>query len=896
MKLQLIHAATPQGQMRACILGGADASDWLSQMKTWNISLSNLECYCLPTSLQNRQVSALMVVFQGSSSEWPTDLHFPLRLEGERLLLPQNAQLQPRLLPEELKQFSNWQYALLHPKLGLIGFEVHDRVDFLQVILPPLPSGNIWDQAIASNTKVTQLASIQLEPPKMDEVWEEIKGEVGSKPLEEIPKDGQTEGGSGGFFGSLLGGLGDIAEGIKGILPQGNPGEEQGIVSGALDKFKQWTDKMQQEMQAKAQTEMERLMKLFEENPEEAIKFAPPINSESFSRASGNPNFSLGVNDFKYEPNRFRSGSGGSWNIGDDLHRLLWQRYNDAAKAAIDAGDYEKAAYIYAHLLKNYQQAAEALVLARRYREAAMLYAEKVKLPLKAAECHEWAGDYLKAAEIYVDHKKWERAGDMFLLAGNQKQAHFYFDRQILDYKDTQHFLEAANLAEEKLKDPKRRQDILLEGWKTTSQSQLLSLYFQEILNDAELEKGQFIAEFFQDHVSPRAQAAFVNTLAAQLDLWKEAGAAKAIRSLAYQIGKAGANANSRNQMALMARLIPEDGLINQEITWFFFPSNQKEDNRQTPLLQLDPEFKWLGTCATPDFDLAWGLNGKTLKFARISGLIKQEAIHPEDIQEWNVCLLLPPIMEDDPAFLFQDTASTPVNAHFPRQEGFPKELFVGSNHYLFAEDRRISAGMTQNGNLFQILYANETLLLAYTYDELSDLSIAIRLPFSSTPGKFSEAYAMYADIIAFHDKHKVHWFFNQEDSDQGGTLFHFSGEIQASTGLRQNLQHPILAFASSDKLILVKMSNQVAMPEVIENHFLDQAFGVGEVKAMRFLSDSQLLILRREELRLISIRGESVSSKITRITFGSEVVGILKSDHTSKFKLLLSTGAVLEA
>jgi len=214
--------------------------------------------------------------------------------------------------------------------------------------------------------------------------------------------------------------------------------------------------------------EVDKLLDLMKENPEEALRFAIPLEEHGYTRGETKSEFKMqdrGLNFSLLGRLNSNGGIGGSVDLGQEYFRLR-QQYMESAKELRKKGDYEKAAYIYMKLLKDYSSAAATLREGKQYEKAALIYLEYAKNELLAAQCYEDAKIYEEAIELYTKLDKLEKVGDLYVLLGSRKSANKVYQLQIDKYLKTRKYIKAASLGKNKMLNPSYAQELLLQGWK----------------------------------------------------------------------------------------------------------------------------------------------------------------------------------------------------------------------------------------------------------------------------------------------------------------------------------------------------------------------------------------------------------------------------------------------
>lgn len=246
--------------------------------------------------------------------------------------------------------------------------------------------------------------------------------------------------------------------------------------------------------------EVDKLMDLLENNPEDALKYAIPLDEHGYSRGKSTTDFTMQNqgSDFSLFKNLRRSGSGGvSVDLGDEFFRLQ-EQYKRTAKALKDKGNYEKAAFVYLKLLKDYNSAAVTLLEGGYFEKAAYIYMKYVKNELKAAAAYEEGKIYDKAIELYEKNGKLEKVGDLYMLQGDHVKSKEIYRKLVDEFIGKAEYINASLLSRNKLHDHSKAQDILLDGWKKRSNEySCLSYYFKNIV---ETEEAWHQLNYIKDH------------------------------------------------------------------------------------------------------------------------------------------------------------------------------------------------------------------------------------------------------------------------------------------------------------------------------------------------------------------------------------------------------------
>jgi hypothetical protein len=143
MQLTLRYHPAAQRPARAAFLRGNDPAAWLRELGRWGLADGQLRCYLVPESIQSVRLAGLLVVVP--EGLLPADVLEPYgQVAGQRLYVPVRATLWPATTPEELQAGLLWPVQLLHPNIGLVGFDTTDELDLTTLLDcgPPRPCGN----------------------------------------------------------------------------------------------------------------------------------------------------------------------------------------------------------------------------------------------------------------------------------------------------------------------------------------------------------------------------------------------------------------------------------------------------------------------------------------------------------------------------------------------------------------------------------------------------------------------------------------------------------------------------------------------------------------------------------------------------------------------------------
>ncbi len=307
------------------------------------------------------------------------------------------------------------------------------------------------------------------------------------------------------------------------------------FIESILGGESKWANKIHQDLEnleERNQSQIDKLMELFRNNPDEALKYAIPLDTTGSNRGGNNAAINLSRwHDFSLFDSYTRSGNAAG---GLDMHYYeLQKQYNATAEALILQKEYKKAAFIYMKLLKNYHSAAETMEAGKYYQEAATIYLKHANNKQKAAECYEKGNMITDAIGLYIELDENEKVGDLYAGIGRRKQADVYFEKVADNYKAKDQFLKASLIYRDKMHNAGAGQSILLEGWRTNKDAfNCLNNYFTNIGDVRTL--GNEIRSIYAKDVDHSNRQIFLQAM--RHEYGKENELADSIKEIAYEI------------------------------------------------------------------------------------------------------------------------------------------------------------------------------------------------------------------------------------------------------------------------------------------------------------------------------------------------------------------------
>lgn len=571
--LQLTYDPQCNHTIGGAFIRGNAPSLWLREMDNWNIPLEGMVCLIIPEHTGSITPAGLFVIFDKNIpvAQLITHAYTPI---GNKLFIPVHASLHPLLSDDEMDSLLIWEWQVFHPGIGFTGFNKEDLLAPSELVSFSQPVVTKWDLAHPGMPPMAKLREISLDRTTQEEVLNQLRKGIDVKPLSEI--NGKKKHfhlpAVPDFIAKLL--MMPVWCVLK-ICSHIHEFFYSDKRAFAFQHFMNWMEGKKMNLQHKRDRELQRLMHLFDEDMNEALRYAIPLNNPYAGRGTAAPTSTLGRHDANF--NLGNLGGGGRtdyWNT-DKYYDNLSAKYYTAAQKAEAAKDFKKAAYIYANLLGNFDAAARALQQGQFFREAAILYKDHLKKPWEAAECLEKGGLLLEAIDIYKELEQYEKTGDVYLKLSQQEAAFKYY-RKSADIALLAHdYIKAARIQEQKLKQVELALATLLNGWLAgNKQENCLEEYFNTVIRSDESLLSPHLRKIYEQHTSPEKQISFLSVLVEINSKTTDPAAKDTARELAYQIISKDATAGNTDKLPLLRHFIPDDQQLPDDYNRF-----KKNDN-----------------------------------------------------------------------------------------------------------------------------------------------------------------------------------------------------------------------------------------------------------------------------------------------------------------------------
>lgn len=547
MELSIKPSPINRYPLQGILIRDASAETWLKAIKAMNLALTDIRIFPVPGITAN-SIWGCLVLCHGKTDQRLAGKHELCQLVTSKLLIPERSTLQPALSIHEVEKLFPQHVHVFHPEFGLA--ELSEELDLKALIAEPeLQSYHVTRPAKPIFIP-GQVKSFQVKPLPPEEVLKQMEENLFPQ-SEELPKEELTpmERARLSFYEFLYGKDKDGKEGNAPASRQGaTAGHKEGegsfgeklgrILDSIIPQNSRLSERMQkdfEELRRRNQEEIEKLMELFRNNPEEALKYAVPLDENGSVRGGESMEFNLSKrwSDFSLAHMQVGSGSGsGSIDLSEHYQRLQ-QQYNETAEDLIKKKEYHKAAFVYMKLLKNIYKAAATLEDGKLYQEAATIWLKHANNKQKAAECYEKGRMIDDAIDLYKELKQDEKVGDLYVSINKRREANVHYELVVDDYRTKDQYLKASIIYREKMLNAPGSQELLLEGWRREKDAfNCLNNYLSHI-GDVKTLK-QEIQAIYSKELTERNSPVFLRVIKHEYSKHKELE--EPIREMAYEI------------------------------------------------------------------------------------------------------------------------------------------------------------------------------------------------------------------------------------------------------------------------------------------------------------------------------------------------------------------------
>ncbi len=436
----------------------------------------------------------------------------------------------------------------------------------------------------------------------------------------------------------------------------------------------------------------------------------------------------------------------------------------------------------------------------------------------------------------------------------------------------------------------KRETDILLEGWKVSpNQQACLGVLFEKVLAQPDVEKLDYLQDFYENEVAATQTSKFLNVLVSQKGQWEQEGASELMQGFTYEIVSKDIEKGRMESIYFLNKLLPDDPLMNNDVVRYRTLQRRLPKQPPTKITKLDGRVKWVGVKPFGRSYIAWGLDGMTVKVVRFNARKTQYISFPTPVADADgLEIILHPFQEG------KSQKGLLISAHFLGFKGFKfdadKDLgpavSLKGPHWLSLNPRLIGIGMDADENVYALKESGRGL----------------------THGKYDYAGVLGWQMDIFPEET---WKFpNTEGMLLYGRDLFISNEIELlkikefrEASVYDNYDDRIYnmvvgPIGGREYLVLVRGNSIKGYEDNLENALIEyQLNTINEFEKMQlgFVADGELAIVQENSILIISLGGEKITEMHINHPNGRQTVGILSGLERNQFRLLQANGEILE-
>lgn len=547
------------------LLKGNSITALLSQLSQLEINLAHVPIYGIPDVTPNSIWGYYIACDLKNIAIQKLKNYERCQLVHSKLLIPEYSIIYPKISDIEIESLFNTHTHILHPDFGL--FALESPIDFTSMtncennstieFFKPFDSVYIPELIRKIDVKII---SPEETIKNMEKNLFPQKEELKEAPLSLTEKLKYT----------ILKQFFKKSEETESSSELANTGFESSFftyIANLIPSLNKHVEKIAtdfEELHHRNSSELDKLMKLFKDNPEEALKYAIPIDTTGTNRGTEQVPFTMTKiwNSFKLFGNERPYGNTGNVQVVNDSFYQLNQQYRKSALDFIKANEYEKAAFIYLKLLKDPYTAAHTLENGKFYQEAASVYLKHSNNKQKAAECYEKGRMTSDAIKLYKELYQFEKVGDLYMSINNQAEANIHYQLVVDEYKNNNQYIKASLILRKKMQQIDAAQVLLLEGWqKNKDQFNCLNNYFNNIKDNDILIKE--IAAIYKKDITQENILTFLSVL--KYECLKNETVKTKTKDIVYEIISTQAHINPSIVNELKS--FTTDSQINKDIT-----------------------------------------------------------------------------------------------------------------------------------------------------------------------------------------------------------------------------------------------------------------------------------------------------------------------------------------
>lgn len=489
MELKLIPYQKNKYPISALLIKGEGVHYWFQEFMRMEINMRHVEVYPIP-GLQANSIWGCLLITNGQLNADLAGKHLLCQVIHNVIYIPESADVLPNLSVRDIEILFKNKRHIFHPDFGL--FELDQPLNFQELIKLP-----------DSEQQLTIMPNIGYQPPSTINSFKVLlandvnvlealeKKVVPEKKSLSENKLSYKEKIKYKFYKLLF-----RRDKLNTESPKTTekPAYKIWMQIGGLfnKKNKNWQEDAKNEFEAlddRSAKELDKLIRMLEKNPHEALKYALPINSTGAQRGTNIGTYRVSQIWKNLGLNQNHRTTGGSVSLEDLEIKKLYDQYVKTAELLIEQKKYEQAAFVYMKLLKNYYKAAQTLYEGKLFAEAAAIYLNYDKNPRQAAVCYE-AGNMLnEAIQIHIKLKQYEKAGDLYIKLNQKKEAFVMYEKVVENYNASNQYIKSSIIYKDKMGNVEGAQKLLLSGWVNNADARnCLGMYLNNITEAEQLK------------------------------------------------------------------------------------------------------------------------------------------------------------------------------------------------------------------------------------------------------------------------------------------------------------------------------------------------------------------------------------------------------------------------
>lgn len=886
MQLGIRYTGNNGLPVQAACISGSDPAVWLREMSRWGVSPDDLDCYLFPESVHTDVAGGLFVLFRKNKHTAGLLLKEPYTRIGSKLYIPADASLWPAIDGYELDECLFWECQLFHPLAGFIGFEQKDRLDLMDLLQPGKAIAGNWHFAHPGIPACPPFGEIRLEQPVSD-IINEVKNEIRAAPLNEIPL---TKEEAPGFLSAVMDRLKmavlwllrRLLLLLMRIIPATPVSNEE---EGVLNKLERWIADTISDLQKKREKELNRLLRLFEQDTDEALRYAIPLDSPDLHRGVAKPSDKLGRRNINFNPfGRPSAGPADFWDVGD-YYNDLRKKYLDAATLEMKRKNYKKAAYIYAELLADFKTAASVLQKGGFYREAAAVYQSRLNNKAAAAECLKNGGLYLEAISIYKELLQVEEAGDLYARMQDEVNARDCWEQAVSRKLEQNDHLDAARVVTKKLNETDRAMEMLALGWRRSHQGEAcLRAYMDLSLEKGPADTRQRLQDLYGLCKERQKRVSLFNVLDYIRSRHTDEQLSDATRELAYTLVHEEAEHGNLHLLPQLKNFISADRLFASDASRYLTTHHGRLINeRIAQTIYLDNTIKWIQAICHGFQFLVLGIFENKLQLARGNWYGNLEYYKwPHPVKSHFRYSFIFSAFESDQVLLIAGDEYPVTRRNLPKNKYFTRPLVVYCPVWLHKCKDQLA--VTGENRLTRITTSGGVTISESDFDGSNATTITCQLEDGSAPGLTLNADALIRHGDQFYSWGNKTLYTIHKEGHTTGYNFDTGIRFVKSSGY-----YPVFYLLISTNMGCLLYA-PISMEDPEDRPFFAESLIPHDAV---FVDADHFVLLEKKRIHLFRIEAHDSPWLVHTMDFSANVISVMPTNEQKQYAVIEENGRV---